>query len=278
MAQPARLASHDFRSECRRWRQHRKLSQLELALAANVSQRHVSWLETGKSQPSREMVVRLSEAMEIPLRERNQLLQSAGFSALYSEKGLDEPGMEPVLNAVRHVLAHHDPYPAVAVDRFWNVKMQNDSAGLLFGLAGDPASLMQQLGEEGDFNLALLTLHPDGLRRHIANWNQIAPDFIRRLRSEALASGDADMQERFERFIELAGPVSESDMAHTSLLPVLPLELELDGQRFSMFSIITTIGTPQDITTDELRVEAFYPADTATERFFDAIATRDQPA
>jgi len=137
MATTATATRQDFRGVCRRWRQHRKLSQLDLALAAGVSQRHVSWLETGRSQPSREMVIRLSEAMEVPLRERNVLLQSAGFSAVYEEKRLDEPAMRPVLDAVRHVLAHHEPYPAVAVDRFWNVKMQNRAAEPLLALADD---------------------------------------------------------------------------------------------------------------------------------------------
>ena len=123
--QSSATASLDFKSVCRQWRQHRKLSQLDLALAAEVSQRHVSWLETGRSQPSRDMVIRLSDAMEIPLRERNVLLQSAGYSAGYTEKRLDEPGMEPVLDVLKHVLKFHNPFPAVAVDRFWNVKMQN---------------------------------------------------------------------------------------------------------------------------------------------------------
>jgi transcriptional regulator with XRE-family HTH domain len=261
-----------FKTVFRRWRQHRKLSQLELALAAGVSQRHVSWLETGRSQPSREMVIRLSEAMEIPLRERNVLLQSAGYSALYAEKRLDEPGMEPVLEALRHLLEHHEPYPAVAVDRFWNVKMQNTAAGLLFGLGGDPEAMRGRMGESGEPNLALLSLHPEGLRPYIVNWAQVVPSFIRRLRSEALASGDALMQERFERYIALAGPIGEVGWIHESLMPVLPLELRINGLELSLFTIITTLGTPQDVTADELRVEAFFPANPATEQFFRGVS------
>lgn len=262
-----------FKDACRRWRRNRKLSQLELALEAGVSQRHVSWLESGRSQPSREMVIRLSEAMEIPLRERNVLLQSAGYAALYTEKRLDEPGMEPVLEALRHVLLHHDPYPAVVVDRFWNVKMQNTAAGLLFGLAGDPAAMLDRMGETGEFNLALLSLHPEGLRRYIVNFEQVARSFVRRLRSEALASGDALMHARFEHFIALAGPIPETEATKASLLPVLPLELDWSGQALSFFTIITSLGTPQDVTADELRVEAFFPANPATEQFLRGLSS-----
>lgn len=277
MTRSVTLAAPKFRELFRRWRHHRKLSQLDLALAAGVSQRHVSWLETGRSQPSREMVIRLSDAMEIPLRERNVLLQSAGYSALYTEKRLDEPGMEPVLEAVRHLLDHHDPYPAVAVDRFWNVKMQNVAAGSLLGLVDDPSVMTDATSEQGEPNLALLSLHPEGLRRYIANWSQVAPPFIRRLRSEALASGDARMQARFERFIALAGSIGEAEWGHEGLTPVLPLEIVVGDVVLRVFSIISTIGTPQDVTADELRVEAFFPADPDTERFFRAAPRSTQP-
>lgn len=258
----------DFQSQCRRWRQLRKLSQLDLALAADVSQRHVSWLETGRSKPSREMVLRLSEAMEIPLRERNVLLQSAGFASVYSESSLEEPAMVPVLDALDRILAHHDPLPAVVVDRVWNVKRMNGAAKAMLALATDPAALREP--GTGEINLALLTLHPGGLRPYIANWQQAAPSFIRRLRSEALASGDPAVQATFARFIEAAGPVPPGDSPEQGLLPVLPLELALGDAALSLFSVISTFGTPQDITTDELRIEAFYPGDEATRDFFAA--------
>ena len=194
-------------------------------------------------------------------------LQSAGNSAQNTEKRLDEQGMEPVQDALSHVLRHHDPFPAVAVDRFWNVIQQNDAAGLLLGIRGNPRELMLSLGEADGFNLALLTLHPDGLRPFISNWDQIAPAFVRRLRAEALASGDRAMQARFQEFIDLAGELDER-WTTDSLLPVLPLELNVDGLELSIFSVITTFGTPLDITADELRIEAFYPADAQTEAFF----------
>jgi transcriptional regulator with XRE-family HTH domain len=268
MATANQAAALNFRSACRYWRQFRKLSQLELALAANVSQRHVSWLETGRSRPSREMVVRLSDAMDIPLRERNALFQSAGYAAAYSETELDAPTMAPVLDALNHVLQHHEPLPAVVVDRFWNVRKTNKATDLMFSIGGDPEAMLRDIGDNGEMNLALLTLHPKGLRRFIVNWEQAAPAFIRRLKKEALASGDPDMQARFKTYIELAGSVEDSDPVTANLLPLLPLELCINGLELSLFSVISTFGTPQDITTDELRIEAFYPTDTKTAEFF----------
>lgn len=272
MSSPLPAAPHNFQSLCRQWRQFRKLSQLDLALAANVSQRHVSWLETGRSQPSRDMIVRLSDAMEIPLRERNVLLQCAGYVAPYSESRLEEPSMMPVLDALNRVLLHHEPLPALVVDRFWNVKRKNKAADLMLGIGGDPNELLKRVSTDGELKLALLTLHPQGLRPYISNWQQAAPSFIRRLKSEALASGDAQLRRRLAEFIALAGPLDKNDCIGESLLPVLPLELNINGLKLSLFSVISTFGTPQDITTDELRIEAFYPTDVKTEQFFRSMA------
>ncbi|MEM8814683.1 MAG: helix-turn-helix transcriptional regulator [Pseudomonadota bacterium] len=261
-------SQQDFQTVCREWRQYRKLSQLELALAADVSQRHVSWLETGKSVPSREMVIRLSEAMQVPLRERNRLLQSAGYASVYGESQLDEPAMAPILDALNLVLDHHEPLPAMVVDRSWNVRKANRSADRLLRFAGVSEDMLARIGGGEELNVALLTVHPEGLRGYISNWVQAAPAFVRRLRSEAIASGNAELKERFARYIELAGPMPENEPANGNLLPVLPLELDMNGLKLSMFSVISTFGTPQDITTDELRIEAFYPTDDATKRFF----------
>ena len=197
MATPQTTAAPGFPSICRQWRQFRKLSQLDLALAANVSQRHLSWLETGRSQPSREMVVRLSDALDVPLRERNALFQSAGFAPVYSESRLEDPVMAPVLDALNHVLEHHEPLPAVVVDRCWNMRKKNRAADLLFSLGGEPAGMLQRIGDQGEFNLALITVHPLGLRQYIENWEQAAPAFIRRLQREALASGEPELQAAF---------------------------------------------------------------------------------
>lgn len=261
-----------FSSVCREWRQFRKLSQLELSLAANISQRHLSWLETGRSVPSREMVLRLAEAMNVPLRERNVLLQSAGYAPAYGETDLGDPSMSPVLDAINQILEHHEPLPAVVVDRFWIIRKHNRAADLLLGISGELEAMLERVGADGELNLALLTLHPEGLRPYIANWELVAPLFLRRLRNEALASGDPLVRARLAGYAEALGPVDTSEAVTGGLLPVIPLELAAGRLRLSLFSVIATIGTPQDVTTDELRIETFYPADEATRHFFDAGA------
>ncbi|MEM6484826.1 MAG: helix-turn-helix transcriptional regulator [Pseudomonadota bacterium] len=258
-------AAATFPQLCRHWRRHRHLSQLDLAEQAAISQRHLSWLETGRSQPSREMVLRLAEALEVPLRERNSLLHAAGFAPQYRESSLDEPHMAPIREALRQVLAHHDPFPAVVVDRKWNRVMGNEASDLMFVLAGAPAK-----HEEGGepLNLAAATLAPEGLRRLIRNADVALPMFVQRLRSEALASGEAAVIAHTEALIRAAGDLPEAFPSPEPLLPVMPLELELNGTALSLFTVMSTFGTPQDITTDELRIEAFYPADDATRSFF----------
>ncbi len=265
--------AEDFSSVCRQWRQFRKLSQLELALAANVSQRHVSWLETGRSKPSRDMVLRLSEAMDVPLRERNALLKAAGFASAYRESRLEDPSMAPVLDALERMLAHHEPLPALVVDRLWNIKRMNNAAELMLGLGGDLAALQRQIGFGEELNIALLSVHPQGLRRYIANWDELGPTFARRLRVEAAASGDPAVQSLFDRMIELADQGGDATPAIHNLQPVLPLVLDVNGLRLSLFSVISTLGTPQDVTADELRIESFYPADAETAAFFAEMAS-----
>lgn len=269
-AQPATGQASSFQTMCRHWRQTRKLSQLDLALAANVSQRHVSWLETGRSRPSREMVLRLSEAMDIPLRDRNLLFQAAGYAASYRETDLEQPDMAPVREALQQILAHHSPLPAVVVDRYWNVKLRNPAADGLLALAQDMDDPLDDITPEGEVNLALLTVHPQGLRQYVTNWQEAAPSFLRRLHNEALTSGDPKMMKHYQALLHLAGEMPETVPVGVSLLPVLPLELRLGDVSLSLFSVISTFGTPQDVTTDELRIEAFYPTDEATRAFFHA--------
>ena len=257
-------AQAGFHLACKKWRQFRKLSQLDLALEADISQRHISYLETGRSQPSREMVLRLADAMDVPLRERNTLLQAAGFAGEFQESHLDEPQMAPVLDAVNSVLAHHDPLPAILVDRFWVVQKANRAAQHLF----DMAASMTGMQHEGPLNIALMTLHPKGMRNFISNWQQVLPLFVRRLRSEAMASGDPQVQARLSEYLQLVGQIEEPQVNSADLLPVMPVVLEMGGVKLSLFSVISTFGTPQDITTDELRMEAFYPTDSQTADYF----------
>lgn len=265
------LQTAEFTESLRQWRRMRKMSQLELALAADVSQRHVSWLETGRSQPSREMVLRLSEAMEVPLRDRNQILNAAGFASIYTEKGLDEPSMESVRQVLEDMLSHHNPYPAYVLDRYWNIKLQNESAGRLFTITGDPESLWHAVGDTGERNIALLTVHPNGLRQYICNWESIIGRFMQRLKKEAIDSTDPNLLQRYqqlEKFVDLP------DLSATDrLLPMLPLQIKVGDLTLSLCSVISSFGTAQDITANELRVETFYPTDEATRAVFRAQMT-----
>lgn len=257
-----RMTAPRFTDSLREWRRYRKMSQLDLAVAADVSQRHVSWLETGRSQPSRDMVLRLSEAMDVPLRDRNQFLNDAGYAPIYTESGLDEPSMDSVRHVLTDILSHHNPYPAVVLDRYWNIQMQNDAAGRLFAITGDPQALWDAVGDNGEHNIALLTLHPNGLRQFISNWDTIIGQFMRRLKREAIDSGDAKVM---ERYAQLEGYVDMPDtQPSTQLLPMLPLELVVGELRLSLCSVISSFGTAQDITANELRIETFYPTDDIT--------------
>jgi len=151
--------------------------------------------------------------------------------------------------------------------------MQNRAAQRLLGAGGDPGAMIDEVAVDDALNLALLTVHPRGLRRFIVNWDEVMPSFVRRLRSEAMATGDPKVQNWFSRLLELAGPVADGGPVLESLLPVLPLELNIDGLELSLFSVMSTFGTPQDVTTDELRIEAFYPTDAKTADFFTRVAS-----
>jgi len=257
------VSSCIFTTELRRWRKIRNLSQQDLALAADVSQRHVSWLENAKSVPSREMVIRLSDAMDIPLRERNRFLNSAGFAPLYTENGLDAPAMESVNHVLKNILEHHEPYPAFVLDRFWNIQMQNKSADSFLGVLGENSELWQAIGDDGKRNIALLTLHPLGLKPIISNWDEIALKLVQRLRKEAIDSGDNAVKAQYE---ELARLVPFTDEHHVDpLLPVLTIKIKLGQAELGFCSVISTLGTAQDITANEIRVETFYPIDKQTE-------------
>ena len=256
------IQQSEFTNSLRQWRRYRKMSQLDLAVAADVSQRHVSWLETGRSQPSRDMVLRLSDAMDVPLRDRNQFLNTAGFAAIYTENSLDEPSMESVRQVLNDILLHHNPYPAFVLDRYWNIQMQNESTDRLFAIAGDPQMLWDAVGDSGERNIALLTVHPNGLRQFIANWELVIGQFMRRLKSEAIDSGDANVMQRYtqlERHVEIPDTPLTAE-----LLPMLSLEFVKGDLTLSFCSVISSFGTAQDVTANELRIETFYPSDDAT--------------
>jgi transcriptional regulator with XRE-family HTH domain len=239
------------------------MSQLELALSAGVSQRHLSYLESGRAGPSRSMILLLGEALQVPLRDRNDWLLAAGFAPAYRALPLDDPQMSQVDAAVRMLLAGHEPFPAVAIDRAWNVRRANGPFDRLVESL-DPGVWDRVGGDRR--NLVRLVFHPRGLRPFISNWATAAPLLWQRALREAAAAGNAEMSDLLD---ELAPHLDLAALraGEAPLLPVLPLSLERDGVRASLFTVIATFGTPLDVTADELRIESFFPADPATERF-----------
>jgi transcriptional regulator with XRE-family HTH domain len=241
----------------RDWRQRRRMSQLDLALEAGVSARHLSFLETGRSKPSREMVLHLSDQLDVPLRDRNQLLLAAGYAPAYAEHDLDAPELGPVRDAIDQVLRAHEPYPALVVDRHWGLVAANRPVGAL--TAGVAAELL-----EPPANVLRLSLHPDGLAPRIANLHQWRTHLLDRLAREATASGDPALRALHE---ELAGysagePGAELDPAFADI--AVPLRLRHGGRELAFLSTATTFGTAVDVTVAELSIESFFPADVET--------------
>lgn len=253
------------------WRQRRRLSQLELALSSGVSQRHVSFLESGRAKPSRSMILQLSETLEVPLRERNDWLTAAGFAPVFKARPLDHPQMNQVMNAVRMMLTNHEPFPAIAVDRAWNIRMANAPFDLMNAILG--ADVWQRVGG-AQRNLMRLFFHPNGIKPFVTNWTAIAPLLWHRAQREAEALGGQEMQQVLTELGQYQDADTLWPANDTALVPVLPLEIEKDGVRISLFTVIATFGTAQDVTADELRIETLFPADAATEQLFRAASAR----
>jgi transcriptional regulator with XRE-family HTH domain len=240
------------------WRQVRRMSQLALATRAQVTPRHVSFVESGRSAPSREMVLTLATTLDLPLRERNQLLLAAGYAPLYQDTELGRPAMVPVRAAIDRMLDRHEPYPAVVLSRHWDVLQTNDAAAALFSWLGP---------FPGPANVVRLMFDPAGLRPHVANWSAVAPALIQRVHREAVG-GVPDPRTAALLDEVLAAPgVPRQWRAPdftVDLLPVVPVEFGRDGRTLRYFSMVTTVGTPQDIAAQEIRLESFFPTDDAT--------------
>lgn len=263
-----------FGALLRHWRTNRKLSQLELALESAVSQRHLSFLESGRARPSQQMVMQLSEVLEVPLRERNSLLTAAGFAPFYRERGLSERDMAPVQEALTRMLAHHDPYPAVVVDRDYDLLQENRAFTAMIGLFGEPAKVWAACCPDGRPNLLRLTFHPAGARPFIRNFDEVAPVMLQRLYRELDASHNNKALAFIEELRRDTSLPAQWITATPGAIPppVLPLVLGRDGVELRLFSMISTFGTPYDITTDEIRVETFFPEDAATEKLLRQLA------
>lgn len=240
----------------RRWRERRRLSQLDLALAVEISTRHLSFVETGRANPSREMVVRLSEYLEVPLRERNQILLAAGYAPVYEEQPLDSPQLAAARAAVRRVLHGHEPYPAVVVDRYWTMVDANAGIALLTEGA-DPRLL------EPPVNVLRLALHPDGVAPKVLNLGEWRADLLARLRRQVEVTADPRLRELYDEVRAYPGGEPESGLPARGDIFV-PLRLRHDEGELSFFSTIATFGTPVEVTVSELALESFYPADAAT--------------
>ncbi len=259
----------DFPKLLKSWRHRRRLSQLDLALTSGVSQRHVSFLESGRARPSRGMILQLSETLDVPLRERNAWLMAAGFAPIFRALPLDDPQMNQVMGAVRMMLANHEPFPALAVDRAWNIRLANTAFERLSALLGE--DLWRRTGGP-ERNLMRLMFHPAGIRPLITNWAAAAPALWRRAEREAEALGGGDIRAMLDELAPHQDAHTLRAAQDVTLAPVLALDIETQGLRISLFTVIATFGTAQDVTADELRIESLFPADAATEALFRAAA------
>jgi transcriptional regulator with XRE-family HTH domain len=254
----------------RDWRIRRRLSQLDLAGEADVSTRHLSFVETGRAAPSREMVLRLANRLDVPLRERNRLLVAAGFAPMYGERALGEPAMAAARRAIELVLKGHEPYPALAVDRHWTLVSYNRAVPML--MAGAAPALLQP-----PVNVLRLSLHPDGLAPRIRNFGAWRAHVLERLRQQVATSADAGLAELADELRRYPG--AREDEAAPEQNVVVPLVVDTPDGTLSFISTTTVFGTPVDVTLSELALETFFPADAATaERLQRAAAERTAAA
>jgi transcriptional regulator with XRE-family HTH domain len=255
----------------REWRQRRNLSQLELALRSAISARHLSFIETGRAQPSREMVLHLAERLDIPLRERNRLLLAAGFAPVFGERSLEAREMAPVREALERFLTAHEPYPALVVDRHWNIVASN--RGVAYITRGVAAELLAP-----PRNMLRIALHPEGLAprtRNLADWSG---DLVAQLRREIQTTHDPDLESLYEELLAYPGISTALSRAHP-LTPhdiMLVHELRIDDKDLAFFGTFTTFGTARDLTLAELTIQAFYPANSETAMWLTTAVSETQ--
>jgi len=260
----------------RQWRVRRRMSQLDLALAAEVSARHLSFLETGRAQPSRQMLLLLASVLEVPLRERNALLHAGGFAPVYRESALDDPALAGILHALELILRQHEPLGAVALDRHWNVVMVNAAYARFLGLLATAVEVPEPftLAPPPRLNALRLLFDPAGVRSHLVNWEAVAREVLGRVHREAVRSGDHEVQALLEELLAAPGVPAgwrEPDLESAPAL-VLPVELRVGECTARFFTTLTTLGAPLDVTLEELRIESFHAADTDTEALMRGLA------
>jgi transcriptional regulator with XRE-family HTH domain len=245
----------------RQWRDVRGKTQLDLSFDAGVSQKHISFVESGRSTPSRQMLLDLAQALDVPLRERNELLIAAGYAPLYSNYALDTPVMNSISKALQRMLRQHEPFPAMVMDRHWNVLMTNDAAPQLFNCFIDMAA------RPSPRNLLHLIFDPAGMRPFVANWPETARGLLARVYREALGHVIDEKTKALLAELSQYPGVKPEWRAPSSgyAMPMIPLSFVKDGVTLNYFSMITTVGTPQTVTAEELRLECMFPADDSTE-------------
>ena len=254
------VGEQTFALRLRWWRERRGLSQLDLAGRAEVSQRHLSFLELGRASPSREMVLRLAAALDVPLRQQNALLVAGGFAPVWRETDLAAPELAQVRAAIDHILTHQEPYPAVAVDRRWNLLKVNAGAGRLVEFLVGP------LPAGAAVNLADALVAPDVLRPHLENWAEVVRYFVRSVEADAAVDGTAETAALLQRLVGYDGVRAAliAMPAEVAAGPVLPMLFRKGDVSLRLFTTIATLGTPRNITLQELRIECFFPMDYAT--------------
>jgi transcriptional regulator with XRE-family HTH domain len=249
------------------WRGRRGFSQPDLAIAARTTQRHLSFIESGRTKPSRDMILRLAATMSLSLRQQNALMLAVGYAPVWRERDLSAPDLAVVNSALDYMLAQHEPYPAFVIDRCWNLLRANRGALNLteFLTGGAPSTAPSE-----PVNLAVALLAPDGLRRFIVNWQEVALHFIRDVQADAHADGMAETADLLNRLLAFpdVSVASELTTPAEGQSPVLPIHFQQDETSLRLFTTIATLGTPRDVTLEEIRIEFFFPMDEPTEQAF----------
>jgi transcriptional regulator with XRE-family HTH domain len=267
--------SYSFGLLLKQWRDQRHLSQLDLAITSQVSQRHISFLESGRAKPSQEMVLQLATVLEIPLRHQNLLLSAAGFAPIHAETDLSAPEMASVRKVIDFILRQQEPYPAIVIDRYWNLLQANQGATHLFNIFIEPDKLQALFCIDGKINLMRAMFDPQGFRPFVVNWEELAGHLLQRVHREATAAikseqssllfdvllnypDVADLWKSASLSRSVSGSSAQNDL-------LLTIHLQQNDLNLSFFSTIATLGTPYDVTLQEIRIECFFPAGDLTE-------------
>jgi transcriptional regulator with XRE-family HTH domain len=275
MNRPVPSTARSAGEHIRAWRNRRRLSQLDFALEVEISQKHLSFIESGRSSPSRDMVLRLADHLDVPLRERNVMLLAAGYAPVFPERSLDDPALKAARVAIDLVLKGHEPFPALAIDRHWTLVAANAAVPAFFAMVRDPTLLQPPL------NVLRLSLSPDGLAPHVVNLAEWRAHVLDRLRHQIEVTADAKLDMLLRELEAYPSPDVDGSRHSTSIEYAgiaIPFRLRTPGGVLSFLSTTTVFGTPIDITLSELAIEAFFPADEATADAVRAIASSGKGA